>query len=104
MAHAWWPSPIRADCWSVPSSSRYPLLALSWGVWLVWVRGDNIFGLLQIPAFNPGNGALRQSQKEIHETLVSALLVLAGVHALMALAHHYIRRNGVLRRMMPDRG
>ena len=45
--------------------------------------------------------ALRRSTAELHETLATALLILAGLHALVALAHHYILRDGVLRRMLP---
>jgi cytochrome b561 len=32
------------------------------------------------------------------------LFALAGVHALAALWHHFIRRDGVLRRMWPSAG
>ena len=71
------------------------------GVWFEWVRGDNLFGVLQIPAYDPGNRALRRSTAELHETLANALMILAGLHALVALAHHYILRDGVLRRMLP---
>jgi cytochrome b561 len=30
-------------------------------------------------------------------------LIVAGLHALAALAHHYFMRDGVLRRMLPRR-
>ncbi len=81
----------------------YALLAavLGWGLWLEWVRGDKIFGLLQIPAFDPGNRALRRATTDMHETLANALLIVAGLHAAVALLHHFIRRDGVLRRMLP---
>jgi cytochrome b561 len=81
----------------------YALLAavVGLGLWLEWVRGDNLFGLVQVPAFDPGNRALRRAAGDWHELAANALLVLAGLHALVALAHHYIRRDGVLRRMLP---
>ncbi len=81
----------------------YALLAavLGFGLWLEWVRGDNLFGLVQVPAFDPGNRALRRAAADRHEFLANALLIFAGLHALVALAHHYIRRDGVLRRMLP---
>jgi cytochrome b561 len=64
-------------------------------------RGDNLFGLVQVPAFDPGNRALRRAAAGWHELAANWLLILAGLHALVALAHHYIRRDGVLRRMLP---
>jgi cytochrome b561 len=81
----------------------YALLAavLGFGLWLEWVRGDNLFGLMQVPAFDPGNRVLRRAAADRHELAANALLILAGLHALVALAHHYIRRDGVLRRMLP---
>ena len=82
----------------------YGLLAatLGLGLWLEWVRGDNLFGLVQVPAFEPGNRALRRLAADRHDLAANALLVLAGLHALVALAHHYIRKDGVLRRMLPN--
>ncbi len=81
----------------------YALLAavLGLGLWLEWVRGDNLFGLVQVPAFDPGNRPLRRQAADWHDLAANALLVLAGLHALVALAHHYVRRDGVLRRMLP---
>jgi cytochrome b561 len=84
----------------------YALLAatLGCGLWLLWVRGDNIFGMLQVPAFDPGNRALRRETKDLHETLANALLILAGLHAAAGIAHHLLLRDGVLRRMWPAGG
>lgn len=41
---------------------------------------------------------------EIHTWLGDAVLWLAGLHALAALAHHFILRDGVLVSMLPGRG
>jgi cytochrome b561 len=71
------------------------------GLWLEWVRGDTLFGLLQIPAYDPGNKALRSAAAGYHETLANILLILAGLHAAAALWHHYWLSDGVLRRMLP---
>ena len=38
---------------------------------------------------------------EIHTWLGDAILWLAGLHALAALVHHFILRDGVLRSMLP---
>lgn len=72
------------------------------GVANVWVRGDSIFGLFQVPAFAPGDRALRRLVGGWHELGANAILILAGLHAAAALVHHYVRRDGVLRRMLPS--
>ena len=38
---------------------------------------------------------------ELHETGGTVILVLAGLHALMALWHQFVLRDGALRRMSP---
>jgi cytochrome b561 len=83
------------------------LVPLQWGLmvlagmFLVYVRGDSIFGLFTVPALDPGNKALRHDIAEVHETIAALLLIVAGLHALAALVHHYVLRDGVLRRMWP---
>ena len=71
------------------------------GVFLVYVRGDSYFGLFTVPAFDPGNKMLRKNVAELHGTMTTIILVLAGLHASAALIHHYLRHDGVLRRMLP---
>jgi cytochrome b561 len=68
------------------------------GIANVWVRGDNIFNLFTVPAFDPENRALRGRVEDWHETLADALLILALLHAA-AGGWHYLRRDGVLARM-----
>jgi cytochrome b561 len=81
----------------------YVLLALvvGFGVFLAWVRGDEFFFLFEIPAFDPGNEALEDWTAGTHGTIANAILILAGLHVLVALAHHYLYHDGVLRRMLP---
>lgn len=71
------------------------------GLFLVWVRGDSFFGLFAIPAFDPGNQALRHNVEELHGALATLILVLAGLHAAAGLIHHFLWNDGVLRRMTP---
>jgi len=80
----------------------YGLLAgvLLMGVTNVWVRGDSYFGLFKVPAWDPGNERLRDTVGDLHETLANALLIVAGLHALAALGHHFILRDSVMRRMV----
>ena len=41
--------------------------------------------------------------EEVHEVLGYAILVIASLHALAALKHHFINRDDVLRSMLPGR-
>ncbi|CAN5414424.1 cytochrome b [soil metagenome] len=66
-----------------------------------WIRGDNLFGLLKIPAFDPGNKDLRETVEDWHGLAANALLALAFFHACAGLFHHLVRKDGVLRRMLP---
>jgi len=83
--------------------SLYVLLAavIVVGVTNAWVRGDNLFGLVRVPSFAPGDKALRGTIGTLHEWLANALLILAALHALAALWHHFVLKDGVLRRMWP---
>lgn len=71
------------------------------GMALVWTRGDSIFNLFSIPAYDPGNKALAEQVQEIHEAIGWIILVVAGFHAAAALIHRYVWHDGVLRRMLP---
>ena len=71
------------------------------GIFLVYVRGDNFFGLFSVPAFDPNNKALRDNVGELHGTIATIILILAGLHASAGLIHHYLWHDGVLRRMLP---
>ena len=70
------------------------------GLAAVWIRGDNLFNLVQIPSIAPGNKSLRSNAVGLHEWLANGLLILAVLHAISALWHHLVLRDGVLRRML----
>jgi cytochrome b561 len=76
------------------------LTTLALGLANVWARGDTIFNLFTVPAFDPGNHALRSLIGDWHALAADAILILAGLHAAAALFHRYILRDGVLRRML----
>lgn len=61
-----------------------------------------LFGL-ELPALIGADKALAGEIKEIHETLAVAGYWLIGLHAVAALFHHYVRRDDVLKRMLPQR-
>lgn len=71
-----------------------------------WARGraSDFFGLLSLPSPLAPDRALGKMLGEVHETAASAILVLAGIHALAALWHHFVRRDDVLRNMLPGTG
>jgi cytochrome b561 len=71
------------------------------GITNAWVRGDTIFNLFKVPAYDPGNRALVNEVGDWHALAANAVLILAGVHAAAALFHHYILRDATLRRMLP---
>jgi cytochrome b561 len=41
------------------------------------------------------------SSEEVHEVLGNVLIILIVLHALAALKHHFVDKDGVLRRMLP---
>jgi cytochrome b561 len=61
-----------------------------------WIRGDSYFGLFKLPGYAP----LRRSVGQLHGLVANIILIVAGLHALAALAHHYVLRDNVLRRML----
>jgi cytochrome b561 len=71
------------------------------GVANAWVRGDSLFNLFTVPAFDPGNKALRGQVEDLHALFANVLFGLAGFHAASGVAHHFIWKDGVLRRMLP---
>jgi cytochrome b561 len=71
------------------------------GMAYLWIRGDTLFNWFTVPAFDPGNKALRDNAGEVHEFMANLLLIVAGLHALAAVWHHRVMRDGVLRRMWP---
>jgi cytochrome b561 len=73
------------------------------GIANVWVRGDTLFMLLKIPAFDPGNTALRESVEELHSWAANILLIVAGLHAAAGLLHHFVFKDDIMRRMLPRR-
>jgi cytochrome b561 len=80
------------------------LATIALGLANVWVRGDNIFNLFTIPAFDPGNQTLRGQVEDLHALCANLVLIIAGLHAAAALLHHYVLKDNVLRRMLPKAG
>ena len=71
------------------------------GVFNAWQRGDVFYNIYTIPRLIPGDVALKKTLEALHSDFADAVLIVAGLHALAALAHHYLLRDSVLRRMLP---
>ena len=76
------------------------------GILLQFTRGQALplFGLYEIASPWVRDRALSQSVKNVHELAAHALLIVATLHALAALGHHYVLKDDTLRRMLPGGG
>jgi cytochrome b561 len=77
------------------------IVVIALGVANAFVRGYHIFGLFSLPEI--GDRAMRRPITGWHGLAANILIAVAFLHAIAALAHHYVMRDGVLRRMMPAR-
>ena len=71
--------------------------------WLVLsAEGDPIpfFGLSLPPLIAPDK-ALAEQLETLHKTVGEAGYWLIGLHALAGVLHHYVLKDGILRRMLP---
>ncbi len=59
-----------------------------------------MFGLFTMPAIWPADRALSDFLFIVHRAMGVSIGVLASMHIAAALHHHFIRRDGVLRRMI----
>jgi len=73
------------------------------GIILAWARGATLsfFGIFTIPAPFAADRAFAHQVQDIHGLLADVIVILAAFHAAAALLHHFVRRDGVLRRMLP---
>jgi cytochrome b561 len=74
------------------------LIVVTLGIVNAFVRGYNLFDLTHVPQI--GDAALRRPITHWHGLAANVLLGLAFFHALAALAHHYVLKDDVLRRML----
>ncbi len=61
------------------------------------------FGL-ELPPLIAPNKEVAETVEEVHETFGKIGYFLIGLHALVAIAHHYLRRDNTLVRMLPPFG
>jgi cytochrome b561 len=70
--------------WAMSSAKGYPI---------VW------FGVLPLPDFVPKDHDLGELLEQVHAALAWGLAVLVIAHVAGALKHHFIDRDGLLKRM-----
>jgi cytochrome b561 len=58
-------------------------------------------GLFQLPAIIAPNPELKPLLKEVHYVVTMTMAGLVALHFLAALKHHFIDRDGLLKRMLP---
>lgn len=78
---------------AVPLSGYFYSLAA--GVPVVYL------GVLPLPVLIGADAELKPILKQVHYALNMALLAGFALHVLAALKHHFIDRDGVLKRMLP---
>lgn len=66
-------------------------------------RPIDVLGLFQVPALISGIPGQEDIAGVVHEYLAWALVILAGLHALAALKHHFFDRDATLLRMLGRR-
>ncbi len=66
-------------------------------------KGREVYfvGLWELPALVAKNPELGEILEGAHKFMAWTLLVLVAGHLTMALYHHFVRKDGVLRRMLP---
>ena len=74
--------------WAMSSAKNYPV---SW------------FGMATLPDLVTPSETLFTALQSTHKVLAWSLAVIAVVHVLAALQHHFFRKDDVLRRMLPVR-
>jgi len=73
------------------------------GIIVQFARGHAlpVFGIVEIASPWAADRTFARSVMGAHELLANALMVIALLHALAALLHHWLLRDRTLRRMLP---
>jgi cytochrome b561 len=62
------------------------------------------FGVAALPRLVAPKARIGMLAGDVHTWLAWVLLGLVGLHVAAALYHHFVRHDGVLRRMLPGSG
>ena len=63
-----------------------------------------VFGLVTLPHLVAPRARIGMQAGDLHTFLAWTLLALVGLHVAAALYHYFVRRDGVLQRMLPGAG
>jgi cytochrome b561 len=71
----------------------------------ILIAAGNPMALLgwDLPVWAEGSRDTARAIKKLHELLGNAMIVLVLLHAVAALWHQFVRRDGLLQRMLPSR-
>jgi cytochrome b561 len=99
------PPADRGVLWFAGVATHYLLYAMlivvaGLGIANAFARGISVFALIKLPRL--GSHDLGESLTDWHGFAANCLLAIAAVHACAALLHHYLKRDGVLERMLPS--
>ncbi len=70
-----------------------------------WAQAESFmfFGLFPVQFATLKDKALDHTVGNFHDIIGWAIIVLAGLHAAAALMHHYVLKDDVLSRMLPEK-
>jgi cytochrome b561 len=73
------------------------------GMLMVWAKGRSVgfFGFFTLPPLIRPDSGLAETLGEMHELGANLILILAGVHAVAAIVHHVVLKDGAIARMLP---
>ncbi len=75
-------------------------LTLAVGLFLESLRGDLILGFIQFSPIIDNARDLSRAMYGRHGLVADGLVILAGLHACVAIWHRFVRKDGVLGRML----
>lgn len=80
------------------------LIAMPFSGWVINSAADfplKWFGLFRVPDITAPDEHLQKIAESVHWALLWILITIVVIHAGAALRHHFLRRDDVLRRMLP---
>ncbi len=105
-----WPAPVSGTGVLEARAARVAKHVLYWLIAAVIVSGYliptaggapiSVFGWFDVPAIASGLPRQEDIAGLVHRYAAYGLIALAGLHAAAALKHHWIDRDGTLRRML----
>ena len=105
------PPPLPDD---IPAAQQQAAPATHWALYALltvqpfvgWIATSaygapiTVFGLFELPPIWPQDRALSEQLFLVHQVMGAAIAAFATVHIAAALFHHFVRRDGVLIRMI----